>query len=363
MHKVINGRENNFDLIRLFAALQVVIFHSIKHYDIQFNQRWIIAIIDLMKLFPGVPIFFTISGFLVYQSFERNAQTPSRYFKNRFLRLYPGLWMMVLVMAVVILIEAYIAGNAISMKSFLIWLFCELSFFQFYTPDSLRFWGVGAPNGSLWTIVTEIQFYIIVPLLFNIARISRKLIPVIFIGFVFVHLSINQENQSNNSNLYKLISISIANYLYYFLIGTIFYLYRSELIKLWTGKWLGWLIVYIGFNYLLGKYVLEPEFRTFGNIIAHILLSFSVLSFVFSRKHLSELLLKGNDISYGIYIYHMIVVNIFVQRGLLHRVDIFFLTLLLVIITAFMSWRFIEKPALKLKSIASPFLLKFGRNK
>lgn len=356
------GRENNFDIVRLFAALQVVVFHAIKHYEISFSSTWTNTLIDALKLFPGVPVFFMISGFLVYQSGERNTGKPKKYFMNRFLRLFPGLWAMVIIMAIVILIEAAITGYSIQLKNFVTWFFCEFSFLQFYTPDNLRFWGVGAPNGSLWTISTEIQFYLLVPLLVYIAGRSKKLIAALFVIFIFVHLQMNRYDGENGSIIFKLLSFSIINYLYYFLMGTLLYLYRNQLINLWSGKWLWWLILYLAYNYMLNRYVSCHILQVAGAVVGHILLSFAVLSFVFSMRHLSESVLKENDISYGIYIYHMIVVNVFVQHGLIHRLDIFFLTIVIVILLAYLSWRFVEKPALKLKNrnvIPADFLRKF----
>jgi peptidoglycan/LPS O-acetylase OafA/YrhL len=361
MNKLTSERDNNFDLIRLFASLQVVVFHMLKQYKIQFDDNLVNIIILLLKQFPGVPIFFTISGFLVYQSFERNAEKPFDYFKNRFLRLYPGLWVMVIFMTFIILLEATISRHSISTNNILIWLFCQFSFFQFYTPEYLSFWGTGVPNSSLWTIVTEVQFYLVVPLLFYFARISKKFIIIICVCFIFIHQFILMAD-NHNSNIYHFISVSILNYLYYFLFGTIFYLYRFSLNKLWSGKCIVWFLCYISFNYFLASYVPTSTFKTIGSIMEHLLLSFTVLSFVYSNRHLSDRLLKGNDISYGIYIYHMIFVNIFVHNGFLHRTDILFFTILLSILIGFVSWRFIEKPALKYKNVFSSFNLNFKRS-
>lgn len=35
----------------------------------------------------------------------------------------------------------------------------QATIFQFWTPDFLRGYGVGCPNGALWTISIFIQFY------------------------------------------------------------------------------------------------------------------------------------------------------------------------------------------------------------
>ena len=73
-------RDNNFDLVRLFAAFQVALNHSIKHLKV--GDGVFVAVNDLLKLFPGVPIFFFVSGFLISRSFERNSAV-SYFVHNR----------------------------------------------------------------------------------------------------------------------------------------------------------------------------------------------------------------------------------------------------------------------------------------
>ena len=60
-------RNNNFDLIRLLAALQVLFWHGAVHLGIM--PRFGIFKEILFQL-PGVPIFFTISGFLISYSLK-----------------------------------------------------------------------------------------------------------------------------------------------------------------------------------------------------------------------------------------------------------------------------------------------------
>mgnify|MGYP001238677287 CR=1 FL=1 len=58
-----NSTRNNFDLLRLFAALQVALEHSSVHLQHSY------AILDMLALFPGVPIFFFLSGYLIFGSY------------------------------------------------------------------------------------------------------------------------------------------------------------------------------------------------------------------------------------------------------------------------------------------------------
>ena len=89
-------RVNNFDLLRLIAAIQVVIAHSLRHLQMDLPAPWG----ALLDCFPGVPIFFVISGYLVSSSYER-APSLKAYLRNRCLRIYPGLWVCLMVTMVV----------------------------------------------------------------------------------------------------------------------------------------------------------------------------------------------------------------------------------------------------------------------
>src|SRR3954453_4531196 len=94
---------NNFDLIRLLAALQVLYEHSagwLKLPRIPAPTSYAVA------LFPGVAVFFVIRAFLVTRSYLDSRSGAAGYFARRALRIYPGLWVDI----VVILAMLAIAG-------------------------------------------------------------------------------------------------------------------------------------------------------------------------------------------------------------------------------------------------------------
>jgi peptidoglycan/LPS O-acetylase OafA/YrhL len=69
----------------------------------------------------------------------------------------------------------------------------------------------------------------------------------------------------------------------------------------------------------------------------------------FTHPQLSDRLLRRNDISYGVYIYHMPVVNLLVTLGLVGRAIGFPIVMCVVLVCAGLSWRLVEKPALRWK--------------
>ena len=80
--------KNNFDLIRLIAAAEVAVRHTMVHVA---PKQFVYPLEVLFALVPGVPIFFFLSGFLISRSWERSP-SASEYFRNRALRLFPALW-------------------------------------------------------------------------------------------------------------------------------------------------------------------------------------------------------------------------------------------------------------------------------
>jgi peptidoglycan/LPS O-acetylase OafA/YrhL len=103
--------KNNFDLIRLFAALQVVQFHLFRVLSLPAKPN---AITFILGQFPGVPIFFVVSGFLVTQSYRYGSGNIDSYFARRALRIYPALWinisLIVLLLAVTGSLSAQMEG-------------------------------------------------------------------------------------------------------------------------------------------------------------------------------------------------------------------------------------------------------------
>lgn len=346
---------NNFDLVRILAALQVVFMHSILHLEIK-NPILLNLHSYLIKYFPGVPIFFCVSGFLIFWSFERNKNHIKRFFRFRFLRLYPGLWICLFINLILIL--AHFQDNLINFNNLIklsIWFLGQATFFQFYTPDLLRFYGVGTPNGSLWTIVIEIQYYLFVPLLYYLLLKNNKYLYLKCFTIILLSILINifVGRYDEELMIRKLGSIFIGSYLYYFMFGALAYISWDKIYQIFEDKLFYWLLTYIIFFLFFGDYqgiyVASYWIHSWHNLIAHVLLACLTLSFAFSYRNISDKVLKGNDISYGVYIYHMLIINYFVHHNYLYKTNYLILVFFITIIIAYLSWVFVEKKALSLK--------------
>jgi len=102
-------------------------------------------------------------------SYEKNSNLKE-YGKNRALRLFPAL--IVCGISTVLLTSQSWYFNTIEVPSadIILWFLANISFFQFWDPDFLQGYGIGQANGALWTIFIEIQFYILIPIIFYILK-------------------------------------------------------------------------------------------------------------------------------------------------------------------------------------------------
>ena len=344
-------RVNNFDFIRLLAALQVTFIHSIYHLNIPVSKY----IVDFINIFPGVPVLFFISGFLISASFEKSDGSIRDYFLNRALRIYPALWFCfaVSLSTVFVLYEPIF-----DLKNFLLWCVAQLSFFQFYNLEFLRGYGVGVLNGSLWTISVELQFYIAIPFLYFIARkLSNNidsvknlylLLVIVFFVLVFANDVYQEKDFSDKSLLSKLYAVSMIPHLYMFLFGMVIQRNLDNFFHLIENKCLFWFLNYVFLSFSL-KYFGVVVAGNYINFISFLFLSIFVVSFSYSFNAALGKLLHRKDISYGIYLYHMIIINVFVEKGYVGSYLFLLLVFLLTIVIAIFSWVCIEKPLLKLK--------------
>tara|TARA_R110001583_G_scaffold185149_1_gene345106 strand:- start:12547 stop:13620 length:1074 start_codon:yes stop_codon:yes gene_type:complete len=347
-------RLNNFDLLRLIAALQVVFGHSIELTDLSMAHS---PLFQFIHAIPGVPLFFFISGFLISKSYEINPKTKN-YAVNRVLRIFPGLWFCLLVSLLFIAISGYQAAT-FTYSDFSVWFLGQISFIHFYHPEFLNGYGIGVLNGSLWTIGIELQFYIITPFLykwfFNKGDINKKLIILILI-FMLINLWFYQYRSNYRDLLaYKLFGVTFAPYFYMFLVGVLCQKNFNFLYGYLSGK--GPVIFGL---YLAYAYILYSQYNIkLGNDIGPWLffpLACMVFSLAYTGVNLSRKLLKHQDISYGLYIYHMPVVNTFIFLAADWRFTNQWATVAIIlfstIVLATFSWFVIEKPALNLKKKA-----------
>jgi peptidoglycan/LPS O-acetylase OafA/YrhL len=347
------SKSNNFDLIRLFAALQVATVHSMQHLHLGVTLPGLGRFLDF---FPGVPIFFFVSGFLISNSYERNPAIKD-FTLNRCLRIYPALIVCFLVSIGSVIASGYFHGVRIDMGIFAVWTAAQLSFFQFFNPQFMRGYGSGVLNGSMWTICVELQFYALTPVIHRLTRMRwrRKSAPdLLILGLAGLFLVANrvyflQAPAAAQSLTFKLLGVSFIPWFYMFLAGVFVQRNFAAFRALLGGRFIVSIAAYLVFAAAVNRYA----GLRLGNEISPFLflaLIAAIFSAAFSRQTLSDRLLRRNDVSYGVYIYHMPTVNLLLMLGYSGLLQGLWIALITTIGLATWSWLAIERPALSFKT-------------
>jgi peptidoglycan/LPS O-acetylase OafA/YrhL len=336
---------NNFDLIRLFAAIQVAIVHGAEHLD---YHSWVI---ELLNFFPGVPIFFFISGFLIYRSYNYiGPENIRQFYIHRYLRIFPALYLCFIITLISLYTSGYLGAHEYTISGIFWWALNSLTFLQFYNPDFLRDYGVGVVNGSLWTISVELQFYFLTPFIYW----YFKKLPILIWPLILIFALINFLNFSYEiGELYfrKILNVSFLPWMYMFLLGASFN--ASEKLRKFSQEINIWIIIII---YLLA-YVISKNYGlgtgNSTNIFLFLILAVLIFKLAYIRPKFSSKILNNHDISYGIYIYHMPVVNFIIYCNY----PIGGLGLLITIVVTFffasLSWFILESKVLNFKMKSS----------
>jgi peptidoglycan/LPS O-acetylase OafA/YrhL len=162
--------------VRAIAAY-MVFFH---HYIGQCFDGIFLPIVK--EFYTGVTIFFVLSGFLIYYKYSGLVKLEREfllnYFRNRFARIYPVYFFMVVLSAWAF---AHNLGNGgIKNQALLIGL--QLTFIRGFF-DYYKFIGVGQG----WTLTVEESFYFLFPLLVLIIKkwgFGRSLLSIYLIGAI-----------------------------------------------------------------------------------------------------------------------------------------------------------------------------------
>lgn len=332
-------RKDNFDLLRLLVSVLVMARHSMWRLDIDKPFWW-----WLIDILPGVPIFFVVSGFLVSASWERRAQLRS-YAESRVRRIFPGLWLCVALTVVV----AMSFGFDFLHPAGLAWGVTQM-FGLIYTPGFLENFGSGTYNGALWTIPVSLQFYVLLPLAYLLLAkagpLNRGLIALWAVGMVmalFLRPMIASMEGENEPLEVKLLRYSVLPHLYLFMSGILLQRYKVHQASFIRGKGLYWLAGYIALMYVTP----DTPVRT---VLQPLAVAVVALSLAYTGGGLMGNVLRNNDVSYGVFIFHGLVINTFVELGLtgspVHALGVAAVTFVI----ALLSWRFVESPVLKRKN-------------
>lgn len=292
-------RKNALNTLKVLAALQVAYFHIITHLNIKVPD----IVTKVASLFMGVPIFFVLSGFLIWNSLEKHKSFKD-YAIKRTVRIYPELWLGVAVelLAIIILLD-----GAIDWLMFTLFAITQSTIFQFWTPDFLRNFGCGTPNGALWTLCITIQFYILVWFIHKI--LSKKNIKwwICSLGISVIIKAVSPFiSDLLPGVISKLYGVTILPHLWMFMFGAFLAHYKDKAIPFLKKTW----YVFILLSIVIGWLKFDIGVESYG-VLTYTLRLAGLIGLCYNIPKLNIPL----DFSYSLFIYHMIVVNVMIELG------------------------------------------------
>jgi peptidoglycan/LPS O-acetylase OafA/YrhL len=331
-------RRNNFDALRLVAAVSVIFSHSFFIAEGTQRHEWLIRLTGNQCILglTGVFVFFAISGFLVTQSFEETGE-PLRFLAKRALRIFPGLFVasalsaLVLAPFVTTLEPAaffarpepyrYVIGNTLLDSTV-----HELPGVMFVNnPVGLEI------NGSMWTLRVEFIMYLMV-LGLGVTRLLNlpMILGLLALGIACLHFDAlhTPERLGGWGWLLGFFATGMA-------------LYKLRATRIFDGRVALLALAGLVVSVPLGQFI--TLFPLFGCYLALWLALNPRLPVIPAARF--------GDLSYGLYIYGWPVeaAVIWLMGGRAMWWQVFAIALPITAGLAFLSWHLIERPALRLK--------------
>ena len=339
--EIIARGNNNLDLIRLIAAIAVIVYHSFA-----INPQW--GLVDPIKSFFGhtstggiaVKIFFFISGLLVTNSII-SRRSSIHFVVSRVFRIFPGLVFVLISTALIIgpIVTSLGIGQYFSEKGTYTYILNNILLNTEYFLPGVTFNNNYGINGSLWTIRYEVIAYIVLFFAFLFRLTTNKLIASLacvmiiaepitpFKGVLFA---------SSNDSAIFLLAPSFA-------LGCLFAINKDRFKSTW----------------IIPILMLLASIATTNATLSALLLCTSMCLFslqVASRPIILRIKLQ-NDISYGVYLWGFPIQQLlhpyFIAGPVIGMLSPIFLSCMV----AYVSWVLIEKPAIGLsKKISKSYL-------
>jgi len=334
---ILQPERNSFGLIRLIAALAVVVSHSFHLAGAPESAEPLARLTGYSLGTHAVHVFFTISGVLIAASLMRS-QSLWAYGRARALRLLPGLIVCVLVTAVVLgpLVSDVPWSRYLLDSEVLRYATLTVGLITANAPLPGVFHHNAVPdivNLPLWTLKYETLCYLGLALmgvagLMRSARLTSLALAPLMLAWVVLAafpalLPVDGA------------PVSLLRLAFSFGLGTLAYVWRERLPIHWFGVAGAWLLMALA----LGTRIEGPVEQIFVAYLA-------VWAASLPTGWLGSLTRK-TDLSYGVYIYDWPIAQALVRfvPGLSQPL-LLMGTLALVLPVAALSWMFIEKPAL-----------------
>jgi len=346
-------RFDNINLLRAFAALSVVVYHVIEH------GRWKDyptdgPLVTFRIGWYGVDLFFVISGFVIAYSalllYRAEARSFQRhYWARRLTRIVP-LYVLTLFLWLLFFTPQWSAHE---------W-FRQLANHLTFT-HSLSLHAHSAIDGVNWTLGVEMHFYLAVALLIRwLDRIPgwRILLYGVAISWAWRAMIFYVVGPEDPAVLFARVA-QLPGVLDEFAAGIFLAKLLLDGRRPWFARPLPWLVAAIATGYVtMSIYWTRADYWPHAGMVTlwHTPLAIFFMCVVASAISLTQRIADFwlrpvnylGETSYGIYLWHMFAVELFVFRLGWGGLSALIAVLAVTIALAALSWHAFEKPFMRL---------------
>ncbi|MDE6310819.1 MAG: acyltransferase [Muribaculaceae bacterium] len=329
------SHDNNMNVVRYVLALLVLLAHYAFLTGLDVSVGWLSYI--------GVGGFFSLSGFLLFASFQRR-QKMKHYISRRAKKILPPYCFIVLLCAMSLwAVSDLSVGEYFSSSGFWAYLGANLSFMNFLHPglpgvfDGEAFL-TPAVNGSLWTMKGEWICYLSVPFVFFMMKRWRRHAGTLLLGVIALLMAMKiclyEVSEIPEYSRVQLYGKQFEIFMYFY-IGALVNLCYPLFLKY---KW--WVL---GVNIIIA--IFSDYIPLYGEIIQPFVIGTSVLWFSLVGKWGASLS-RHDNVSYDMYLYHFPIIQLWVYLGMTDRISPvtgFMIILGATVVLAEFSWNFIGK--------------------
>jgi peptidoglycan/LPS O-acetylase OafA/YrhL len=361
----LNKYYKTLDCLRGIAALMVLAFHVF--YFTHWPQTdtlnpfyWLAR-----KGWMGVDLFFVLCGCVItYSLASLMTQDPQscmqKFLLRRAARILPLYYITVIVCVIFEIIwQKFSLGHdgAVLLR----YLFLLQSF-----PSS----SYGSINGPNWSIGIEIQFYLLMMLIIPIV-LKASYLRILILGLLFAWISkaliytyLGQANLNVSAGMQYF--CQLPPMFDAFTVGIILgkFLFQDAKVwlpRLWVYRWQVWTFSTLFLSTILVAWwsvdnaMQYPVFHIFmrsllGISFGLIILSLALLEYNIPKAAdgLMRIFIYLGTISYGIYLWHYLVIKALVKYTHWEPHTILYASILFTLIIASLSWHVLEKPFIRM---------------
>ena len=293
----------------------------------------------------GVDIFFVISGFIIVHILSKKSPLSIKHFYfKRIARIYPAMALVVLLSTFVGIF--YLRGdelNELARQGVFSILLVSNIYFSFSQTGYFQVESFRQPLLHLWSLSTEIQFYLIAPFfILGILKVSYKLRVFLLLGLSLVSLGLYTDLISvPNIENYYLLTGRIWEFA---LGGTIAFANNNKRIISLRGKYLSILsLVVIFFLNYISIERLHDSVVEISIVLLSTLIIFQAVSNGNSGKSYSpRILVFLGDLSYSVYLWHWPILYFLKNLTSINGFNLTIVTLFLTIVLSLLSYYFWE---------------------